>query len=161
MEKLSDLMSVFNFTDAEGKVITVMDGRFTLGQVVIGGIAIIAVLMVLKAIKSAVKYAVIIGVACFALVYFGVASPQQLTDIAAQIRDTGIEQYQRFSQASENIKIEGGKIYIKLSDGTWLDATDVNAMVKGGVSGEFTIMSNGESYTMFDSDVFEMLESFK
>ena len=156
MEKLEQML---NITNANGEVITFFDGKVTLGQIIAVILCIVVVGIAWKFIKGLLKTAIMIVVVCVALVYFGIASPEQITDVAGTIKEYGVETYQKFADASENIKVAEGSIQINLGD-KWVDISEIGSMVSGAKD-TVTVNVNGESYTIEDSQVLELLDQFK
>ena len=157
MDKLEALL---NFTNSEGEVITLFGGRVTLSQLVVIVLALIAVFLVLKFIKGVVKFIVMSIIICYSLVHFGIASPQQLKDVSSQIIDKGVGFYETFVEASSNIKYEDAKLMICTDGDVWLDVSEIKSFVTGK-EGVVTIKTSDGSYTISDSEVIRLLETFK
>lgn len=157
MDKLEALL---NFTNSEGEVVTLFGGRVTLSQLVVIVLALIAVFLVLKFIKGVVKFIVMGVIICYSLVHFGIASPQQLKDVSSQIIDKGIGFYETFVEASSNIKYEDDKLMICTDGDVWLNVSEIKSFVTGK-EGVVTIKTSDGSYTVSDSEVIKLLETFK
>lgn len=158
MERLQQLL---NFTDANGQVITVLNGRFTLGQVLMFAIALLAICLIWKFVKGVIKAVVIVAVVCVVLVYTGVTSPTQLKDIGSQIAEAGIDSYKAVANASEHVKIQGGKLTVLMDDDdTWYDVTEIDSIIKGE-DDVMTVIINGKPHITSDTAVISLLDTFK
>lgn len=157
---LGRLNELLNFTDSEGKVITLFDGKMTLSQAVVGVVAIVGVLLIMKMVKKAFKWALIVAVACVMLVHYNVASPQQLRDVAGQIAEKGVDTYRSFANASQNVKIQGGSVYLRLDDNNWVNVTDISSIIGGGEK-DMTVVVGGQTYTISDDIAQDLLNSLK
>jgi hypothetical protein len=85
-------------------------------------------------------------------------------DIGKQLAAEGIAKYQEYAGASDNIRVvtvdkkTGEKgIEIKLLD-NWVNIDDIDSIVNG--KKEMTVNINGQSYTVNDPKVIEMLKTF-
>lgn len=155
MDKLKEWL---NFTGADGKVVTYFGGRVTRSQLLAIVLCIVAVLVVLKVLKGIIKTVVVAGVVCVALVHFGIASPQQLKDVALQIQEKGVQAYNALADASENIKLDGSSIMVKI-DGKWVDVTDISSIIPTSMGASVNV--NGEDVAVADEVVVELLDSFR
>lgn len=156
MEKLQQLLNIKN---ADGEVITFFNGKVTLSQLVFIILAIIVVALVIKFLKGVVRTIIAIGAICVALVNYGIASPTQIKDAASVISQKGIATYEKMASASENIKLDGNNIEIKLGD-KWVNVSDVTSFVSAG-DGVATVNVDGESYSVEDSNIISLLKTFK
>lgn len=156
MEKLQQLLNIKN---ADGEVITFFNGKVTLSQLVFIILAIIVVALVIKFLKGVVRTIIAIGAICVALVNYGIASPTQIKDAASVISQKGIATYEKMASASENIKLDGSNIEIKLGD-KWVNVSDVTSFIPSG-KGVATVNVDGESYSVEDSDIISLLKTFK
>lgn len=156
MEKLQQIM---NITNADGEVITFFDGKVTLSQLLVGIAVLAVVLFAIKVIKGVFKTIIIIASICIGLVHYNIASPTQIKDVASQIASNGVTAYQTFANASENIKIDGSDIQVKVGD-NWFSISDVTSIVQG-TDGVATVTVDGETYTTEDNNIIELLNSFK
>lgn len=156
MDKLQQLA---NFCTKNGEAITFFDGKVTLSQVIMVVAALIVVSFAIKLLKGALKTIVVIGAICFALVYYGVASPTQLKDAAEVIAQQGVQAYEKLADASENIKIQGNSVKVRI-DGSWVDVADVSSIIKTA-DGVATVIVDGTSHVVDDSGVISLLNSFK
>ena len=156
---MDKIQSFLNAANEKGEVITFFDGKVTLSQLVIVVIAILAVGLVLKLVKGVLKTGLTIGIALFALVYFGFASPDQLKDVADQIAKQGAAVYEQYQEASEYIKYEGDTLYVSPDKTTWIDVSTIKSVVKGNNKSISVVTPDG-TYAFTDSKVIELISSF-
>lgn len=156
MEKLQQLLNIKN---ANGEVITFFNGKVTLSQLVFIILAVIVVALVIKFLKGVVRTVITIIAICVALVNYGIASPTQIKDAASVISQKGIATYEKMASASENIKLNGNNIEIKLGD-KWINVSDVTSFISTG-DGVATVNVDGESYSVEDSNIISLLKTFK
>lgn len=156
---MSEIQSFLNTANEKGEVITFFDGKVTLNQLVVLIIAVIAVSLVISFIKGVLKTCLTIGIAVFALVYFGFASPDQLKDVADQIAKQGAAVYEQYQEASEYIKYEGNKLYISTDKNTWIDVSTIKSVIKGNNKSISVVTPDG-TYAFTDSKVIELINSF-
>ena len=156
---MDKIQSFLNAANEKGEVITFFDGKITLSQLVVVVIAILAVGLVLKLVKGVLKTGLTIGIALFALVYFGFASPNQLKDVADQIAKQGAAVYEQYQEASEYIKYEDDKLYVSPDKTTWIDVSTIKSVVKGNNKSISVVTPDG-TYAFTDSKVIELISSF-
>ena len=156
---MNEIQSFLNTANEKGEVITFFDGKVTLNQLVVVVIAILAVILVISLIKGVLKTCLTIGIAVFALVYFGFASPDQLKDVADQIAKQGAAVYEQYQEASEYIKYEDNKLYISTDKNTWIDVSTIKSVVKGNNKSISVVTPDG-TYAFTDSKVIELINSF-
>lgn len=156
---MDKIQSFLNAANEKGEVITFFDGKITLSQLVVVVIAILAVGLVLKLVKGVLKTGLTIGIALFALVYFGFASPDQLKDVADQIAKQGAAVYEQYQEASEYIKYEDDKLYVSPDKTTWIDVSTIKSVVKGNNKSISVVTPDG-TYAFTDSKVIELISSF-
>lgn len=149
---------LLNFTNANGEVITLFNGRITLSQALMILAAVLVILFALKVLKSIVRVIVIVVAICACLVHFNIASPAQIKDAATQIAQTGISGYQTIVDSSQNIRYEDGTIQVHLGD-KWVNVSQVTSVV-GGSSGKATVVAGGKSYVVEDTAVIQLLRMF-
>lgn len=156
MEKLQQILNIKN---SDGEVITFFDGKITLSQLIFIVVAIIAVVAIIKLLKGVVRTVLAVVAICIALVNYGIASPTQIKDAASVISQKGIATYEKLASASENIKVEGSDVQIKLGD-NWVNISDVTSFVSTGKD-TATVNVDGESYAVDDSSIISLLKTFK
>ena len=156
---MDKIQSFLNVANAKGEVITFFDGKVTLSQLVIILIAILAVCLVFKFIKGIVKTVVAIGIACFALVYFGLASPDQLKDVANQIASQGTAIYEQYQEVSDYIKYQDGVLYVSPDKQMWIDVTTIKTIVRGN-GDTLSVVTDEGTYALTDNKAIEMIETF-
>lgn len=150
------LQSLFNFTNADGEVITFFNGKVTLSQIVVFIIAVIAIVLLRNVLKGVVKTIVLIAIVCVALVHFGIASPTQIKDAGAKIKETGISTYEMMAKASENVKVENGNVKIRVQN-EWFDLKDIETVISSGAT--YTITVNGKTLVIDDDKVIEVIKT--
>lgn len=123
-------------------------------------VVLVVVLLCLKLIKGLLKWCIIAGVVCIGLVYFNIATPKQIQDIAGQIADKGVESYQKIADNSENIRIKDNKIQIKVDTGKWLSIDKLGKIVSNKQN-ELIVTYKGKEYKITDKNVKKLLESFQ
>lgn len=156
MEKLQQILNIKN---SNGEVITFFDGKITLSQLIFIIIAVIAVVAVIKLLKGVVRTVLAIIAICIALVNYGIASPTQIKDAASIISQKGITTYEKLASTSENIKVEGSDVQIKLGN-NWINISDVTSFVSTGKN-TATVNVGDESYAVDDSNIISLLKTFK
>lgn len=156
MEKLQQLLNIKN---SNGEVITFFDGKLTLSQLLFIVVAIIVVIAIIKFLKGVVRTVLAVVAICVALINYGIASPTQVKDAASVISQKGIATYEKMASVSENIKIDGSNIKIKLGD-NWFNISEVTSFVSTGKD-TATVNVNGESFAVEDSDIISLLKTFK
>ena len=143
---------------------TIFGGKMTMKQLV--GIISIAVIiiLVLALLKNILKFIIIGGLIIYAGIHFGIISPAQVKDIGKQITANGIEQYQKYINASDNIRAvtvnketkEKG-IEIRIKD-KWVNIDKISSVING--DGLLTVVIDGESYTITDPETIELIKQF-
>lgn len=152
------MQDLLNFTNAEGEVITLFDGKLTLSQA-IGILAALAVIIfAFKVLKAAARTTVCVIAVCACLIHFNLASPTQIKDVATQVAQAGISGYQSAVDSSKNIRWENNTIQINLDD-NWVNVSDIESII-GGESGKATVVAGGVSYVVDDSAVIKLLKTF-
>lgn len=156
MEKLQQLL---NFTDSNGEVITVFGGKMTLGQALMIAIVITGVVLALKLAKGVIRFVITGVLVCYCLVSFNIMSPDQLKDIAETVKSKGTKYYQTFAKESDNIKIDGTDIKVKLKK-DWVSVSDIESIVSGK-KGTLTVKTKNKKYVTDDSVVISLIKTFK
>ena len=123
-------------------------------------VVLVVVLLCLKLIKGLLKWCIIAGVVCIGLVYFNIATPKQIHNIAGQIADKGVESYQKIADNSENIRIKDNKIQIRVDAGKWLSIDKLGKIVSNKQK-ELIVTYKGKEYKVTDKNVKKLLESFQ
>ena len=153
------LQSLLNFTNADGEVITFFDGKVTLSQLVVCIIAFLVIIYAFKVLKGIFRTIVLIASICIALVHYGIASPTQIKNVASQVAQNGLKAYKSFEEASDNIKIEGSNIKIKLEE-EWVNVSDISSYIVGE-DGVVTVTVDGVQTTIEDEAIISLLNTFK
>lgn len=126
-------------------------------QIVVGVIGVVALILVLSLMKKAIKWVIGVAVLLICGVWIGVLSPQQAIDTVTAIKDRGMATYQRLADASQNIKIQGESISIRIND-TWFDLNAVNSFKVDGDTVKVEI--GGNSYSVTDKTIAKLFETF-
>lgn len=95
---MDNISQYLNFTNSDGSVITVFGGAMTLSQLLGIIAAIVVISIALKFIKGILKAIITVLAICFALVYFNLATPEQIADT---VKST-IEQTQETLEKTTN-----------------------------------------------------------
>lgn len=132
----------------------------TQAQIITIVIVVLVVLISLALLKSILRWFIAVGAICIGLVYFGIATPKQIQDVASQIKNQGIETYQKIAETSENISIKDNKLQVKVDAGKWLNMNELDSIVKD-TSKELVVTFDGKKYTITDKNVKDLIKSFK
>lgn len=128
---------------------------------IIAIVVVLAVILVsLKVIKGILKWVITIGALCIGLVYFGLATPQQIQDVSKQIANKGIETYAKIAETSDNIRIKDNKLEIKIDSKKWVDLSKLKSVVKETDKG-LVVNIDGKKYTITDKEVKKLIKSFQ
>lgn len=142
---------------------TILDGKLTVKQLIsiIGVIIIILLIFIL--LKTLIKFILIGGIILVIGVYLGLISPIQARNISTQITANGIEQYQKYIKASDNIRAVTDKntkkkgIEIRVND-EWVNIDKIDSVVNG--DGLLTIIIDGKYYVINDPKMIELIKQF-
>lgn len=145
----------------DGEVVkTYFNGAVTQNQLICIIIAVIAVILVLSFAKKVLKLVLSVVIIVGALIYFGVVSPEQLTDASKVIAEKGQSTFTQISEASQNVKVdtsgESPSISIKLGD-DWVNVNDVTNFVKAK-DGVYSVNVNGQSCSVSDDSIKQVLD---
>ena len=144
--------SVFSTVDVA--VQSVVKGRFTTQQVLIAVAAVILAIVAAKLIKGIVKAAVLVGGVLMLVVYFGLATPTQLKDMASGAAEKIGQEYQTISQS---VDVEDGKVYVRIQEKR-LPLSEI-VSYKKTMDGKLHILTADGTYTSEDEHLFEFLKS--
>lgn len=122
-------------------------------------VVVVVVLVCLASIKNLLKWAIIAGAVCIGLVYFNIATPKQIHDVAGQIKDKGVEAYQSIASTSENIRIKNDKLQIKVNADKWVSVDKLDSIANK--KKELVVSYQGKEYKITDKEVKKLLESFQ
>lgn len=132
--------------------------HITSSQIAVIVIGIIALILVLSLVKKAVKWVISTVILLVFGVWVGLLSPQQAIDTATAIKDKGIATYQRLADASQNIKVDGENISVRIKD-TWFDLNAVNSYNIDGNSVKLSV--GGNSYTVTDENIVRLFKTLE
>lgn len=99
---MDNISQYLNFTNADGSVITVFDGAMTLSQLIGIIAAIIVIIVALKFIKGILKAIITVLAICICLVYFNLATPEQIADTVKTTVEQTQEQVQKTTSDIKN-----------------------------------------------------------
>lgn len=133
--------------------ILLFGGVITAKQLLIAVVMLVVGCIVISVFKKTMRLVMFTVTMCGGMIYLGIASPSQIKDVASQVTQNGVQAYQSFASASDNIRISGKNLQIK-ADGNWYNISDITA-----VSGRNVII-NGEGYVVDDENIFRLLETF-
>ena len=135
------------------------NGAITQNQIICVILSIVAVILILLFVKKIVKVVLTEGVIISALVYFGVASPEQIGDVAAIVSDKGQKAFTQISETSNNVKFDnsnGLDIQVRIND-KWISVNDIKSFVKSK-NGVYTVTVDGKSYSVSDDSIKQVLD---
>ena len=135
------------------------NGAITQNQIICVILSIVAVILILLFVKKIVKVVLTVGVIISALVYFGVASPEQIGDVAAIVSDKGQKAFTQISETSNNVKFDnsnGLDIQVRIND-KWINVNDIKSFVKSK-NGVYTVTVDGKSYSVSDDSIKQVLD---
>lgn len=132
----------------------------TQAQIITIVIVVLVVLISLALLKSILRWFIAVGAICIGLVYFGIATPKQIQDVASQIKNQGIETYQKIAETSENIRIKDNKLQVKVDAGKWLNMNELDSIIKD-TDKELVVTFDGKKYKITDKNVKDLIKSFK
>ena len=135
------------------------NGAITQNQIICVILSIVVVILILLFVKKIVKVVLTVGVIISALVYFGVASPEQIGDVAAIVSDKGQKAFTQISETSNNVKFDnsnGLDIQVRIND-KWISVNDIKSFVKSK-NGVYTVTVDGKSYSVSDDSIKQVLD---
>lgn len=127
-------------------------------QIVVIIVAIIGILLVLGLAKKTLKIVLTLAILVIGGISFGVLSPSQVIDTASAIKERGIETYEKFASASDNIKVDGDSLMVRMGD-TWIDLNAINNFDINGNTVSVTV--GGNTYSVTDENVAKLFQTFK
>lgn len=155
----SELQQLFNFmTTEDGEVNTYFDGRVTQSQLIVAIVCVVALLFCIAFLKKLAKIVCILVLVGVMLVHYGASSPIELNDIASTIQSTGTAYYEKVANSSDSVKFEDNTVSVKI-DGNWYNVKDIQSIVSGS-EGVLTVIIDGESHTVDNSYIIEVLKTF-
>lgn len=127
-------------------------------QIVVIIVAIIGILLVLGLAKKTMKIILTLVILVFGGISVGILSPKQVIDTAQVIKDKGIETYEKFASASDNIKVSGDSLMVRMGD-TWVDLNAINNFDINGNT--VSVNVGGNTYQVTDETVAKLFQTFK
>lgn len=156
MEKLQQLCNIIH---ENGEVVTYFGGKVTQSQLITIVVGALGVFLVLRCIKGVIKLVCMVGVICVALVITGLASPDQLKDTATIMKENGIHLYENIASASENIRLDGSDIEIKIGN-EWYNLSNIQSVVSTAKN-KLSVTIDGKSLSVDDWDLVNLINSFR
>lgn len=127
-------------------------------QIVVIIVAIIGILLVLGLAKKTMKIILTLAIFVIGGISVGILSPKQVIDTAQVIKDKGIETYEKFASASDNIKVSGDSLMVRMGD-TWVDLNAINNFDINGNT--VSVNVGGNTYQVTDEAVAKLFQTFK
>lgn len=156
---MDDLIKKLTITNSNGEVITLFDGKITLGQLIAVIVALITLIVVFRALRGATRLLLSFAVIMLVALYFNLVSPTQIANVTDKMQEIGSGVLQQFANTSDKIRISDKDVQLNLG-GTWVSLSDIDNFVISD-SGVVTINFNGETLSSDDSDIVGLLKLFK
>lgn len=136
---------------------TYFNGTVTQNQIMVFIVAVVAVLAILALAKKIVKVALSVAVIVVALIYLGVASPDQLKDVSSVIAKQGDKVITQISDTSKNVKFDksSGDIQVCIEN-KWVNVKDITSYTNS--FGSSSVSVNGKDYEVTDEGVKKILD---
>lgn len=125
-------------------------------QVIVAVIAIVACIIVFSMVKKAIKWLFIVAILLIGGVAFGFLTPEQAINTANAIKNKGIATYEKLADASQNIRVDGESISIRIQD-TWFDLNAVNSYEVNGDTVKISV--GGNDYTVTDNTIAKLFNT--
>lgn len=138
-------------------------GAITTQQLIIIIISAIGIIIALTLAKKIAKIIISVVIAIVGLAYFGIISPDQVTDITSFVADKGVAVVQEVASHSDNIRVDttdGVTIKISNNGETWYDISNIDKII---VSDDYAVIltDDKESIKFEDEYVVKLLEMLK
>lgn len=139
---------------------TYFNGAVTQNQIMVFIVAFVVVLAILALAKKIVKVAFSVAVIVVALIYLGVASPDQLKDVSSVIAKQGDKVITQISDTSKNVKFDksSGDIQVCIEN-KWISVKDITSYTNA--FGSSSVSVNGKDYAVTDESVKQILNLLK
>lgn len=136
---------------------TYFNGAVTQNQIMVFIVAFVVVLAILALAKKIVKVALSVAVIVVALIYLGVASPDQLKDVSSVIAKQGDKVITQISDTSKNVKFDksSGDIQVCIEN-KWISVKDITSYTNA--FGSSSVSVNGKDYEVTDEGVKKILD---
>lgn len=136
---------------------TYFNGAVTQNQIMVFIVAFVVVLAILALAKKIVKVALSVAVIVVALIYLGVASPDQLKDVSSVIAKQGDKVITQISDTSKNVKFDksSGDIQVCIEN-KWVSVKDITSYTNS--FGSSSVSVNGKDYEVTDEGVKKILD---
>lgn len=141
----------------------IFGGAITTQQLIIIIASVVGIILAITLAKKVAKIIISVVIAIVGLAYFGIISPDQVTDITSFVADKGIAVVQEVASHSDNIRVDTTNgVTIKISnDGeTWYDISNVDKVI---VSDNYAVIltDDKESVKFDDEYVVKLLDLIK
>ena len=136
---------------------TYFNGAVTQNQIMVFIVAFVVVLAILALAKKIVKVAFSVAVIVVALIYLGVASPDQLKDVSSVIAKQGDKVITQISDSSRNVKFDksSGDVQVCIEN-KWISVKDITSYTNA--FGSSSVSVNGKDYAVTDEGVKKILD---
>ena len=136
---------------------TYFNGAVSQNQIMVFIVAFVVVLAILALAKKIVKVALSVAVIVVALIYLGVASPDQLKDVSSVIAKQGDKVITQISDTSKNVKFDksSGDIQVCIEN-KWVSVKDITSYTNS--FGSSSVSVNGKDYEVTDEGVKKILD---
>ena len=157
MEFIEKFKGLIQATNPEGAVKTYFDGRLTQNQLIALGLGALVIFIAFCSFKKIMRLVVTVGVIGFMAANLGVASPEVLKNTVDIIKEKGTEVAQ-LAELSDNVKIEGESISIKLGD-EWYSVSDINSyIVTDEATGAVSVTVGDKDIAITDDSILSLLK---
>ena len=136
---------------------TYFNGAVSQNQIMVFIVAFVVVLAILALAKKIVKVALSVAEIVVALIYLGVASPDQLKDVSSVIAKQGDKVITQISDTSKNVKFDksSGDIQVCIEN-KWVSVKDITSYTNS--FGSSSVSVNGKDYEVTDEGVKKILD---
>ena len=136
---------------------TYFNGAVTQNQIMVFIVAFVVVLAILALARKIVKVALSVAVIVVALIYLGVASPDQLKDVSSVVAKQGDKVITQISDSSRNVKFDksSGDIQVCIEN-KWLSVKDITSYTNS--FGSSSVSVNCKDYEVTDEGVKKILD---
>ena len=120
-------------------------------------ILIIALVIVLKTAKKAIRLISAVVIVITTLVNFHILSQEDVIKMGAELKELGIASYEEYTEAKDSIKVIDGELNI-ITDQGWLRQKDIKNV---NIQGDTAVITtkNTETYTTKDKYAVKLLKT--
>lgn len=137
-------------------IVTFINGKITLRQIIVLVIAFIVILAVTKFLKGIIRTAATVIILCGAMGYYGVTAPVTLQNSSSLINGNGTETYQTIAKASDSIKFKNNTISVRIQD-KWYSLDDITSVISYG--DDIAVNVNGKVLQVDSPAVADLINS--